>query len=292
MRINEAAATHSFVGNFVYLHDHRIEAMQVIRRIQNGMMQERLYALNGEAREVVRDADRVWCFIPDMKVGLQDYRQILEGGFPQILPGDLESLGRNYQFAMGVKARIAKRTVQQVKIMPTDRYRYGYHLWADHETGLVLRSDLIDDNEQIVERTMFVDIQIDPEIPDEALQPTTNLDGLKWFGMGMPKVNASIQTSAWQVDSLPAGYWLSNHIRRMNPMSMEEEEHMVLTDGLSSVSVFVKKPLMGQPVMAGPSRMGAVHAYRVVMADHWVTVMGEVPPATVEHLAQSIRYRP
>ncbi len=292
MKINKAAAERSFVGNFVYVHDNQIEAMHVVRRVRNGMLQERLYALNGEAREVVRDMDRVWCYIPDKNVGVHDYRQTSESGFPRILPNDLAALARNYHFEVGDTARIADRIAQQVKVIPSDRFRYGYHLWADQESGLLLRSDLVDDLGNIVEQYLFVDIAIDPEISDNALESVTSRDDLKWYGMDMPKMSAEVTNTPWRVDSIPSGYRLSKHIRRMNPMKMEEEEHMVFTDGLSSVSIFVKESRQGQSGMVGLSRMGAVHAYRETVADHWVTVMGEVPAQTVEHLAKAIIYRP
>jgi sigma-E factor negative regulatory protein RseB len=292
MRINEAAANLSFAGNFVYLHDDRIEAMHVVRRVADGVMQERLYALNGDAREVVRDQDRVWCFIPDKNVGVHDYRQTSESGFPRILPADLAELKRNYQFELGDTARIADHMAQQIKVLPEDEFRYGYSLWADSESGLLLRSDLVDGNGELVEQYMFVNIEIGRDISDAELESVTPSEDLVWYGMDMPRMSSEITRTAWRVESLPAGYRLSKHIRRMDPMKMEEEEHMVFTDGLSSVSVFVKGSRTGQSSMVGLSRMGAVHAYRETIADHWVTVMGEVPARTVKHLAEAVVYRP
>ncbi len=292
MRINEAAASRSFVGNFVYVHDNQIEAMHVVRRIRNGMLQERLYALNGDAREVVRDEDRVWCFIPDRNLGVHDYRQSSESGFPRILSEDLETLSRNYRFEMGGTARIAGRMAQQIRVMPADPFRYGYDLWADSETGLLLRSDLVNDSGQSVEQYMFVNIEIDREISDHELESVTSRENLVWYGMDLPNMSAEVESPVWRVQTLPAGYRLSKHIRRMNPMKLEEEEHMVFTDGLSSVSIFIKAPGEKQSGMAGLSRMGAVHAYRETVADHWITVMGEVPAQTVEHLAKAIVHQP
>ena len=231
MRINEAAAGFSFVGNFVYLRDGEIEAMHVVRRIRDGMMQERLYALNGEAREVVRDQDRVWCFIPDKNVGVHDYRQTSESGFPRILPADLMTLERNYQFELGTTARIADRTAQEVKVIPEDGFRYGYSLWADTETGLLLQSELVDEQGDVVERYAFVNIEIGREIPDSELAAVTSREDLVWYGMDMPNMSSEVTKTAWRVESLPTGYRLSKHIRRMDPMNMEEEEHMVFTDG-------------------------------------------------------------
>jgi len=291
MKINDAAARLSFAGNFVYVHDDQIEAMTVVRRVQDGAMQERLYALNGEAREVVRDMDRVWCYIPDKNVGVHDYRQTSESGFPRILAADINDLRQNYKFELGGRLRVADRMTTQVKILPRDNYRYGYHLWADEESGLLLRSDLIDAAGDSVEQYLFVDIEIGREIADSELESVTSKDQLVWYGMDRPNLTADVSQGQWQVIDLPAGYRLTKHILRMTPMEMEEEEHMVFTDGLSSVSIFVKKAKEGHSTITGLSKMGAVHAYRNNIENHWVTVMGEVPAETVQHLAKQISFQ-
>ena len=292
MRINSAAEKISFSGNFVYLHDNQVEAMQVVRRIKDGHMQERLYALNGEAREVVRDQNRVWCYIPDKNVGVHDYRQTSQSGFPRILPGDIDALKQHYSFEGGSEDRIANRRAMQIKVKPKDNLRYGYSLWADKESGLLLRSDLVDSKGTIVEQYLFVNIDIDADISDEELASVTSKEQLVWYGTDVPNMTTDVAVKQWYVDTLPAGYKLTKHIRRMTPMDMEEEEHMVFTDGLSSVSVFVKKARAGQSGMIGPSRMGAINAYRDTVDNHWVTVMGEVPAETVRMLASKVSYRP
>lgn len=291
MRINRAAKNLSFAGNFVYLHNNQVEAMQVVRRVKNGNMQERLYALNGDAREVVRDQHRVWCYIPDKNIGVYDYRQISESGFPNILPGDLSALQLHYVFEHGGQARIANRLAKQIKVAPKDKFRYGYHLWADKETGLLLRSDLVDRQGNIVEQYLFVNIDIGIEIKDAELEASTAKAQLVWYGADRPNLSPQISSVKWQLDNPPAGYRLSRHIRRMTPMAMQEE-HLVFTDGLSTVSVFIKKAQRGQSDMKGLSRMGAVHAYRHSIAGHLITVMGEVPAETVKQLAQQVRFHP
>ena len=292
MKINEAAEGVSFAGEFVYLHDGEIEAMQVARRIDDGEMKERLYALNGDAREVIRDSDRVWCFIPDKNVAVHDYRQLSESGFPRMLPADVDGLKSHYQFEMGGTERIAGRTAREVRVVPLDEFRYGYRLWADTESGLLLRSDLVDDAGGIVEQYLFVDIQIGGDIPDSALKSITDAGEMVWYGMDRPDLSAEVSDGLWRIDNPPAGYRLTRHFRRMTPMEMKEEEHFVFTDGLSSVSVFVKEAEEGKSTMTGLSRMGAVHAWRDARDDHWVTVMGEVPAATVQYLAEQISYQP
>lgn len=298
MKINRAAASLSFAGVFVYLYDGRIETMQVVRRVKNEMMRERLYSLNGEVREVVRDSNRIWSYIPEQNVGVHAYRQVFEGGFPRILPADIERLKQNYHFTEGGIDRIATRMARRINVIPNDDYRYSYHLWVDIETGLLLRSDFVDQDDHVVEQYLFVTIDVDSEISDHALQATTRKDKLVWYGNEEAQPPASSpDESKWQFTQLPAGYRLSKYIRRItprqiSPMEDREIEHLIFTDGLSTVSVFIKPVDTKQSNMDGLSRIGAVHVYRRTIDNHNVTVMGEVPARTVEFFAAGAAYTP
>ena len=290
MKINQAAANLSFSGMFVYSHDGRIETMQVVRRVKDERMRERLYSLNGEVREIVWDGDRIWCYIPEQNVGVHDYRQTVESGFPRILPGDIKGLKQNYHFTEGDTMRIADRMARRIDVIANDNYRYGYRLWADVETGLLLRSDLVDQDGQVVEQYLFVTIDVDSEISDHALQAVTRKEKLVWYGGDKPQPSSSPDQSKWQFNQLPAGYRLSKYIRRMSPLEGREIEHLIFTDGLSTVSVFIKPANAEQSGAEGLSHMGAVHVYRSIINDHFVTIMGEVPARTVELLASGVAY--
>ena len=290
MKINRASASLSFSGMFVYVHDGQIDTMQVVRRVRNEMMEERLYSLNGEPREIVRDTNRVWCYLPEQKVGVHDHRRAFESGFPRILPDDLERLTQNYHFTEGGVNRIADRRARRINVIPNDGYRYGYALWADEETGLLLRSDLLGEDNRVVEQYLFVTIDVDSEISDHELQAVTSKEKLLWYGDEKPQSSASPEESKWQFTQLPAGYRLSKYLRRMSPMEGGEIEHLIFTDGLSTVSIFIKAINAGQSAMEGLSHMGAMHVYRSTINGHRVTVMGETPARTVELLAGGVGY--
>ena len=288
MRIDSAADEVSFSGTFVHIYDGKVDAMKVARRvIKKGIIQEHLRSLNGPPTEVIRDMDGVWYYAPDQGV-VQDYQHTYQRGFPAILAGDFQNLELHYRFVEGADIRIANRPAHQIDIIPNDAYRYGYHLWADHATGLLLRSDLIDQQGEIIEQYLFIDVEIGKDITDEQLAAVSNKDKLQLFGDNTPATTA-VEYSDWKLTQIPDGYTLSKHIRRI---SMDDRwfEHMVYTDGLSSVSVFIKEIQEGESETSGLSRMGGVHAYRKRLRDCRITVMGEVPAKTVEHLAQGLKY--
>ncbi len=288
MKISKAAADVNFIGTLVYTNNGEIKTMEVARRIQGGLMQERIYSLDGEPREIIRSEDKVWFYIPDKNMVVHDYRQVTKSGFPRILPDDLDQLKQNYGFEEGEEKRIADRMAIEIKVIANDAWRYGYTLWADKHSGLLLRSDLVSQDGEIVEQYLFADIEINGVITDAQLAPVSSADQLRLFGNSEP-MPESVESSEWSVTKLPDGYQLNNHIRRMSPMGKGEIEHFVYSDGLSTLSVFIKKTSQNQGEMTGLGRMGAVHAYRTRIGNHLVTVIGEVPAETVQVVARGVQ---
>jgi sigma-E factor negative regulatory protein RseB len=65
--------------------------------------------------------------------------------------------------------------------------------------------------------------------------------------------------------------------------------HLVYSDGLASVSVFIQLPVPGQAPVEGSGRSGVASAFSTVVQGHQVTVVGEVPPRTLKVFATGLR---
>ena len=288
-KMNRAADDLNYRGTFVYVHDNQIETMRVARRTGNGVTQERLFALNGAAREILRDQQRVWCFLPDKKMGVHQYRQASDKTFPRILPRDIGELVENYSLELGAHERVADRDTQVVKIVPQDEYRYGYNLYIDNSTGLLLRAELLDAQGTPIEQYMFVEIDIGGVIDDSQLEPRTPRADLVWVGDQTDEQPVVSSDLRWVVTDVPNGFMLSRHIRRLSPMRNQPVEHLVYSDGLAVVSIFVEKKMSdSQSEIHGLSRMGAVHAFGTMVNEYQITVVGEVPGATVDRMGMSV----
>ncbi|MEA1888188.1 MAG: MucB/RseB C-terminal domain-containing protein [Pseudomonadota bacterium] len=286
-KMNQAVNSVNYDGVFLYVDEKHIHTLRVIHKIQDGSVRERLYALNGVPREVIRDAERVWCFMPEMKMGHAGLRSDKATGFPGFMVKNLAALVNNYQISTDGIDRIADRSVTRLQILPRDGLRYGYDLWADQETGLLLKSALIDNAENVIEQYMFALIEIGGDIPESALLPMTDNDALEWHSNKQPPVNTPVKDSQWQFSALPAGYRLVNIIQRSIPMDAEPFEHMILSDGLAGVSVFIEK--MSNPASGtGLDQMGAVNSYTRVIDDYLITAIGEVPSATVKVIGDAL----
>jgi len=286
--MQEAATRLNYEGVFVYLHGNQLDAMQVVHALVDGTPRERLYSLNGEAREIIRDAEQVWCYLPDRKMGVREYRKGSEVDFPSILPDSLGQLTHGYELESGRRDRIAERVAQQVIIKPRDEFRYGYRLWADVETGLLLKADLLDSDDVPIEQYMFTQVSIGSPIAAERLRSRTPKETLKWHSDGDRPLVESAGEASWAVADAPPGYRQTSSLTRLLPMKKVPVEHLVYSDGMSTVSIFIEKKGGDSDTMEGLSRMGAVHAYGRVIDGYQVTVVGEVPAATVEKMGMSL----
>jgi len=290
VKMDQAGRRLNYEGAFVYQHGDRLEAMRIVHKVANGSVRERLVALNGAAREIIRTEREVLCYLPDENSVVVEHRKADSLGFPAIRPERLPELEKYYQMRLGKTGRVAGRPAQVVIILARDGYRYGYRLWADQETGLPLKADLLADDEKTIEQFMFAHINIGVAIPASALAPSTPGKGLTWHReRAVEDSAAATQPERWQAGRLPEGFRLSKRLVRKVPALNKVVEHLVYSDGLATVSVFIEKPEPGaRPEMLGPSRMGAVHAFGARVNDHHVTAVGEVPAATVALIGGSM----
>lgn len=287
MKMSRAARTLDYDGIFVYQHDTRLEAMRILHRLEKGGPQERLVALNGAAREIIRNEREVLCYLPDENSVVVEQRKADGKNFPSLVPEQLQNLDENYQIQLGKTGRIAGRTAQLVVIRPRDEYRYGYQLWADTKTGLLLKADLLDVQDKILEQVMFVQVAIGVPIPAAALKPGITGEGYTWHRRDDAPPAPGAQN--WAATRLPKGFKLTTRMVRISPVRKRPVEHLVYSDGLAAVSVFIEKlEKDAKAGVQGASRMGAVHAFGARANEHHVTAVGEVPAATAALIGGSV----
>jgi sigma-E factor negative regulatory protein RseB len=291
MKIARAARTLDYQGSFVYQHGSQLDAMRIIHKVIDGKPRERLVSLNGSAREIVRDVREVRCYYPDQNYVVVENRRADNQDFPMILPERVQDLLENYVIELGRQGRVAGRTTQLVLIKPRDGYRYGYQLWADRETGLLLKTDLVDQKGELLEQFMFTELELGSGVPVSALEPQSARPGMIWHRDTSERSKTASQVD-WVATQLPKGFKLSFQLKREMPTRRKSVEHLVYSDGLSAVSVFIEKQEnAGEQVLHGESRMGAVSVYGAEIDGHRITTVGEVPLATVALIGGSVARR-
>ncbi len=284
-RMTRAVEDLSYRGTFVHLLGAEAETLQIVHINDDGRISERIVSMDGVAREIIRREDQVQCILPDRKIVLLGEHKDVSP-LVSALPSYSEDLQLHYDFALLSRARVLGRETQIVGIQPRDGFRYGYVLWLDSETAMPLKSELRDEQGTTVEQILFTAIEISEQIPISAVEPTTDVEG---FQLIRPPESAQIEELLqWRAANLPDGFKLSaeNHA----PMAGSEYPvgHLVYSDGLATVSVFIESPRSEPEVAKGFSRVGSANAYSLSLQGRQVTAVGEVPPQTVRNIAISL----
>ena len=283
-RMTGAVEELNYRGTFVHLLGDEVETLQIIHRNDDGRIGERIVSMDGVGREIIRNEDEVYCILPDRRIVLFDNRHEASP-LVSSLPSYSEDLARSYEIALLHTERVVERDAQVVAIRPRDEFRYGYRLWLDSETAMPLKSQLRDGRGRTVEQMAFTQIEIGGDIPASALEPTIDARG---FERITPPDNAVAEAvPQWRATRLPEGFQLS--VATLTRMAGSEHpvEHLVYSDGLAAVSVFVESPDSETEVAGGLSRIGSTNAFSFEFGGRQITAVGEVPPVTVESIATS-----
>lgn len=288
-RMLEAAHSLNYEGTFVYVQGQHLEAMRITHNSGAGGEQQRMFSLSGLEREVTVTNNQITCIRPasqEMAFQSPAYRR---SPLPLLLPKELGKLEQQYRFELLGEDRVAGKKTRMVLIKPRDALRFGYRFWLDNETGMVLRSALIDESERVLEQLMFTELQFKAEAdPKPPLPPPSPSAPEPAAAEGKAE---PVEPAKWTVTRLPAGFSQVMRNRFQGDTAPQHPaEHLVFTDGLATVSVFLE-PLGGaEPLLEGPAHMGAMNAFGKVIEDHQLVVVGEVPQATVALIAASVKF--
>jgi sigma-E factor negative regulatory protein RseB len=283
-KIHDATQKLSYTGTFVYQNGLRSETSRIARYVDAAGDIEKLEVLDGMPREIVRTKDTVRCYLPGLRLVKVDRRT--ERDFPALLPERITVLARHYDISLGETRRIANYDCQAVVLTPRDNLRYGYRLYADVNSGMLLRAVTVDSSGEPVEQFTFTQLTIGGVTRDMV---KTRHSSRSWR---VEDAGASpAHLAGWGLTSELPGFQKIVELKRRLGESRSAAQ-MVYSDGLAAVSVFIESlEGRGDPVRTGLSSMGAIHIYTREVANHMVTVVGEAPAASVQRIANAVEYR-
>lgn len=274
-KVAQALKTLDYRGTVVVVADGRVETLRVLHRYDGGRERERLVALSGPPREVVRDGDRITC------IGLGDAAAFaVAGGWtPARALGEAAGL-RGYAARLGGRGRVAGHAAQVVDVAAADGWRYGYRLWLEQGTGLPLRVDLIGHDGRAIEQVAFTELELGVAPADEELAASGPATATPV--PAAPAADPVRAARGWRVASPPPGFELRG------ASAIPGGLHLVYGDGLATVSVYVERA--GPGLRGSASRRSGALSARTYWTDGWrVMAMGKVPAATVDHFARNLR---
>jgi sigma-E factor negative regulatory protein RseB len=288
-RMSDALATRNYDGLFTHTTGSQTETMRIVHRVEHGKSLERLVSLDGSGREIVRTRDEVHAYLPDRRVVLVEPRGD-EGSLFKALPTPGPKLDRYYDLSVGKGTRLLGRDVRVIDVRPRDSYRYGYRLWLDEETAMPLQSIVADGAGNPIEHIRFTQLQIKDKIPAKDIEPTVDASGFQWVRTGrklaaMPQLPTN---GGWRPLRVPPGFRLVASRLQPIPGSPMPAQHLIFSDGIAAISVFIEPGAATGPRPPETSSMGSANAYSTSVQGHVVTAIGEVPPATVREIANSV----
>lgn len=290
-KTNQTLERGNYEGTFVFMHNGNVEAMSIVHGYSESGVREKLVSLTGDAREVIRDQDVLTCIWPRDKLVVIESASA-KHGLPSSLPTDLNELTFHYKLAEAGQARVAGYDCTIVRFQPLDKHRYGHELCVETQQGMILESKTFNTSGEVIENMMFTSFNMRETVPEKLFQPSVHLNDYTWKTARV-ELNGELQPDqAWRIENLPPGFSLHSVTRRLMSASNNPVQHMVLTDGLASVSVFISKVDDPQNMYKGAHNKGVINAYARDLNQHQITVVGEVPKSTVKMIGSSITYIP
>ena len=286
-KIHEATQRLSYTGTFVYQNGNRSETSRITRYVDASGDIEKLEIMDGVPREIVRTKDTVRCYLPDSRVVKVEKRlsSRAEREFPALVPERITALARHYDISLGETQRIAGYDCRAVLLTPKDNLRYGYKLYADAASGMLLRAVTVDAEGSEVEKFSFTQLAIG-NVTRDMVKPRHAVRAWRVDDAGAEPA----RLAGWGLAADLPGFRKVTELKRRLGESRPVGQ-MVYSDGLAAVSVFIE-PLEGrrEPPSTGLSSMGAIHIYTREVANHIVTVVGEAPAVSVQRIADSVEF--
>ncbi len=281
----------NYEGTFVYISGSEVRTLQIVHSFDSHGERERLTALDGDGREIVRDDTHFFTVLPVKKLVLVERRAVTPEGKAD---PPLESGLDYYDFSVNGSERIADHRCRIVAIYPRDAFRYGYRLCLEEDTGLLLKAQTLDRAGQPREQMMFTELKLPERIPTERLQTTVHeTDFAVLESPAVAGEDSPFQPDpSWKLSELPPGFTVRRNEMRQIASSEVPVQHILLEDGLASVSIFIARPVPGEPYRSGLTTSGALSALSFPRDGYIVTLVGEVPPATLEFIARALVREP
>lgn len=264
----------NYEGVMAYQYADQIRSYKIRHFVHDGIEYDSVKSLDGPVRELVRQGHEVDCVHMGPKL-IQLADKAAARGYL-----------RYYDINVSGSGRVAGREVVNLEIRPRDVFRLGYRLSLDKESGLLLRSDVVDQQGRVLERFQYMILEFNPDLDGEALHAHRQISVTSH-----PKHAANHspeeKTQAWRPGWLPAGFVMT----RAEQQALEGQSY---TDGLSVFSVFVESLMAdtSEKMVAaeGSLQRGASVSYTAAFPSRqaMVTVIGEVPLLTARQVAKSL----
>ena len=293
MRIHEAASRRNFQGTFIVSAGGAVSSARIAHYCEGPNQFERIDSLDGQTRHVFRHNEVVHTLWPQARVAMIEQRDQLTT-FPALLQVGDDRIAEFYEVRPAGIDRVAGYEASVLLVRPRDAFRYGYRLWAERTSGLLLRADVLGDRGELLETSAFSDVAIDVKSqPEAVLLPMRKLDG---YRVVRPSMTATkLETEGWSLRQGVPGFRQVSCVKRPLDGATESESpgaaealQTIYSDGLTYVSVFIEPYSPERHTHQMVTTIGATQTLMRRQGDWWITVVGDVPASTLKAFAGAL----
>lgn len=288
-RMHEASRQRAYTGTLVVSAGAAMSASKIWHVCDGQQQVERIDSLTGAPRTTIRRNNEVITFVPESKTAVVEKRESL-GLFPDMGRTPSNQIPQFYSAREVGVQRVAGHLADTVEILPRDEWRFGYRIWSEQQSGLVVKIQTLGEQGAVLEQVAFTELQLDaPVSMDKLKQAMKDTRGYEVIKPALKKTTAEAQ--GWRLkEAIPGFQSMSCHTRETAQALPPGQAPMqwVFSDGLASVSLFVEPFDEQRHRQEKPAAVGATHSVGRRVGDHWVTAMGEVPVATLKRFIQAI----
>ena len=284
-RIAKASRQLNYVGSISYQAGNKLETSRIAHRFVNGIEQEHLEVLDGSPREVIRHGQEIRGYLPELNTII-----ISRVGVPDAFPGHLRASGaqllNSYEITFDETVdRVAGHEARKIIFKARDDLRYGYVMWAEEKSGLLLKVIMFNTQGVTLEQFACTDVVIGGEVTDAMLAPKVK-PGSDWRKV---VVAGEADKGVVKIKNPLPGFSLQLRVRQSGG-----GEHLLFGDGLTTISVFIeplqddKSSSPGEVFTENHSEnVGNISVSGRILGGQRIIALGRVPVRAVEQLADT-----
>jgi len=295
-RLHQAAEQRNYRGTQAFSSGGNVSSARVVHYSDGAQQYESVEMLDGQMRRVFRHNDQVYTLWPQRKVAVVEQRTPL-ASFPSLLQADGNELFDHYELSSLGLDRQAEHDVEVFLLRPRDAFRFAHRLWAELQSGLLLRADVLDPRGDVLESAAFLEISIGvkPQ-PDAVLAPIRKLDGYRVIRPQI--VSTQLKQEGWSLKQRVPGFRQVSCVKRLLPSPeaaakgvAAEVLQAIFADGLTHVSLFVEPFDAARHVKPMATVTGATHTLMQRHGEWWITAVGDVPITTLKQFVAALSRR-
>ncbi len=294
VRMHEASMKkRSYIGTLVQTSRDGMSSARIWHACDGVSQIERIEALTGAPRSSIRKDDRLVTFMPEAKLVRMEKREGLGAGasFSDVLKPGSNQIPDFYTVKSLGPERIAGLDADLVQLSPRDSLRYGYRIWTERKSALVLKLQTLDAGGAILEQAAFSELQLDAPVKVEKLKSMMKPEG-GWRVEQVDVIKTTASAEGWDLKTPVPGFRsVSCHKRGSSQPGLaggDTTVQWVFSDGLATVSLFLEAFDKARHTQEGLASAGATHSLFRRVNEHFLTAVGEVPPQTLRNFAAAL----